>query len=132
MARTASPDQLTKPVGTITRGTTGVNRLRRSDRWLTHDELVAGRLRAADDPLVVDLGYGASPWTTLELATRLRAIPDLCRLRLVAVTGYGQESDRRKSREAGFDRHLVKPVDFTAVESVLAEWNRAVDGESIE
>lgn len=78
MARRPPPDQLTKPVGTITRGTTGVNRLRRSDRWLIHDELVAGRLRAAADPLVVDLGYGASPWTTLELAGRLRTVrPDV-------------------------------------------------------
>jgi len=55
-----------------------VNRLRRSDRWLVHDELVRSRLRAAAEPLVVDLGYGASPWTTLELATRLRtARPDV-------------------------------------------------------
>ncbi|MGX1771166.1 class I SAM-dependent methyltransferase [Nocardia brasiliensis] len=78
MARRKSPDQLSKPVGTITRGTTGVNRLRRSDRWLVHDDLVAARLLAAPDPLVVDLGYGASPWTTLELATRLRTVrPDV-------------------------------------------------------
>ncbi|WP_227997265.1 class I SAM-dependent methyltransferase [Nocardia australiensis] len=78
MAGRAKPDPLSKPVGTITRGTTGVNRLRRSDRWLMHDDLVSTRLRAAADPLVVDLGYGASPWTTLELATRLRTVrPDV-------------------------------------------------------
>ena len=52
------------PEGRITRGTTGLNRLRRSDRWLTHDDLVTERLRAAADPLIVDLGYGAAPWTT--------------------------------------------------------------------
>ncbi|MBF6172926.1 class I SAM-dependent methyltransferase [Nocardia blacklockiae] len=63
-----------KPVGAITRGTTGINRLRRSDRWLMHDELVTTRLRAAADPLVVDLGYGASPVTTIELAARLRRV----------------------------------------------------------
>ncbi|WP_052173028.1 hypothetical protein [Nocardia sp. BMG111209] len=63
-----------KPVGSITRGTTGVNRLRRSDRWLIHDDLVTARLRQARDPLVVDLGYGASPVTTLELAGRLRRV----------------------------------------------------------
>ena len=44
-------------------------------------------------------------------------------MKLIALTGYGQESDRRKSREAGFDHHLVKPVDFTVVESILAEVN---------
>ncbi|MBH0778305.1 class I SAM-dependent methyltransferase [Nocardia bovistercoris] len=69
---------MTKPLGVVTRGTTGVNRLRRSDRWLVHDDLVRARLSAAPDPLVVDLGYGASPWTTLELAMRLRAVrPDV-------------------------------------------------------
>ncbi|WP_280234130.1 class I SAM-dependent methyltransferase [Nocardia cyriacigeorgica] len=77
MAGRAKPHQL-NPVGTITRGTTGVNRLRRSDRWLIHDELVTARLHAATDPLVVDLGYGASPWTTFELAERLRTVrPDV-------------------------------------------------------
>lgn len=66
------------PIGTTTRGTTGVNRLRRSDRWLINDDLVIARLHAATDPLVVDLGYGASPWTTFELAARLRTVrPDV-------------------------------------------------------
>jgi SAM-dependent methyltransferase len=65
-----------RPVGAVTRGTTGANRLRRLDRWLTGPQ--AWRLRRADDPLVVDLGYGASPVTTLELAARLRAVrPDV-------------------------------------------------------
>jgi hypothetical protein len=63
-------------VGTITRGTTNPNRLRRIDRWLV---ATCGRLlRTADDPLVVDLGYGASPVTTMELFDRLRAVrPDV-------------------------------------------------------
>lgn len=58
----------------ITRGTTGINRLRRSDRWLTHNPEVRRVLSGASDPLVVDLGYGARPDTTLELARRLRTI----------------------------------------------------------
>ncbi|MGW0044964.1 class I SAM-dependent methyltransferase [Rhodococcus sp. NPDC003348] len=67
-----------KPDGVITRGTTGINRLRRSDRWLMHRPQVADLLRAAPDPLVVDLGYGARPDTTFELASRLRTVrPDL-------------------------------------------------------
>ncbi|MFI6506474.1 class I SAM-dependent methyltransferase [Streptosporangium sp. NPDC050855] len=59
-----------KPIGEITRGTTGHNRLRRADRWIAaaHGRL----LRAADRPLVVDLGYGASHTTTLEMFLRLR------------------------------------------------------------
>ncbi|SUA73734.1 Uncharacterised protein [Nocardia otitidiscaviarum] len=74
MAGRAETRPLAKPIGTITRGTTGINRLRRGDRWLVHDELVTGRLLAATRPLVVDLGYGAMPVTTLELAARLRTV----------------------------------------------------------
>lgn len=59
------------PQGRVTRGTTAANRLRRVDTWMA--ARFAGRLRAADDPLVVDLGFGASPVTTVELAARLRA-----------------------------------------------------------
>jgi hypothetical protein len=61
-----------QPVGVPTRGTTAPNRLRRVDRWLI--DACARPLRAAGDPLVVDLGYGASPVTTLELARRLRSV----------------------------------------------------------
>ncbi len=61
-----------RPVGTVTRGTTNPNRLRRIDRWLAGP--AAAALRRADDPLVVDLGYGASAVTTLELADRLARV----------------------------------------------------------
>jgi hypothetical protein len=61
-------------VGSITRGTTGRNRLRRCDRWLVHSPQVRSVLQSAEQPLVVDLGYGALPVTTLELAARLRAV----------------------------------------------------------
>ncbi|MGA9374592.1 MAG: class I SAM-dependent methyltransferase, partial [Mycobacterium sp.] len=69
---------LKKPVGQQTRGTTGHNRLRRSDRWLVHAPRVRTALLAATDPLVIDLGYGALPVTTLELASRLQTVrPDV-------------------------------------------------------
>ncbi|CAN5406033.1 hypothetical protein BH09ACT4_BH09ACT4_15720 [soil metagenome] len=65
---------MAKPRGRITRGTTGTNRLRRIDRWIAAQPA----LRLADDPLVVDLGYGASATTTLELRDRLtRVRPDV-------------------------------------------------------
>lgn len=57
------------PVGRPTRGTTGVNRLRRIDRWIARHPV----LRRTDDPLVVDLGFGASAVTPLELLARLRS-----------------------------------------------------------
>ena len=62
------------PVGNITRGTTNANRLRRVDRWIS----TWPALRSTSDPLVVDLGYGASAATTTELASRLAKVrPDV-------------------------------------------------------
>ncbi|MGF6821843.1 SAM-dependent methyltransferase [Microbacterium sp. ZKA21] len=61
------------PLGRPTRGTTGTNRLRRNDRWIA----ASTAFRSGPDPLVVDLGYGASGVTAFELATRLtRVRPD--------------------------------------------------------
>lgn len=66
-----------RPTGTITRGTTNPNRLRRVDRWLAF-ELGPVLRRPAEPPVVVDLGYGASPVTVLELADRLAQVrPDV-------------------------------------------------------
>lgn len=58
----------TSPIGQATRGTTGTNRLRRNDRWIAASEA----FRTSADPLVIDLGYGASGVTAFELAQRLR------------------------------------------------------------
>jgi len=55
-----------------------------------------------------------------EVAKRLRQQPALQNAVLVAMTGYGRESDRQRSREAGFDHHLVKPGDFGKVLEILA------------
>ncbi|GIJ75767.1 hypothetical protein SAMN05443287_103606 [Micromonospora phaseoli] len=60
-----------RPIGVATRGTTGPNRLRRVDNWMV--ESCAEALRSAPDPLVVDLGYGATPVTAVELRARLAA-----------------------------------------------------------
>ena len=60
-----------RPLGVVTRGTTNPNRLRRVDNWIV--ATCADRLRAAADPLVVDLGYGATPVTAVELRARLAA-----------------------------------------------------------
>lgn len=58
------------PLGRPTRGTTGTNRLRRNDRWIA----ASTAFRRAPDPLVIDLGYGASGVTAFELATRLQRV----------------------------------------------------------
>ncbi|MFJ5545644.1 class I SAM-dependent methyltransferase [Micromonospora chalcea] len=60
-----------RPLGVATRGTTNPNRLRRVDNWIV--ETCGDALRAAADPLVVDLGYGATPVTPVELRARLAA-----------------------------------------------------------
>jgi hypothetical protein len=77
-----------RPVGTITRGTTNPNRLRRVDRWLAGPQ--AWRLTQSEHPpVVVDLGFGASPVTAVELHERLRRVrPD------VEVVGIEIEPDR--------------------------------------
>jgi hypothetical protein len=65
-----------RPLGAVTRGTTNPNRLRRVDNWIVAH--LGGLLRTAQDPLVVDLGYGASPVTPVELRSRLATVrPDV-------------------------------------------------------
>jgi signal transduction histidine kinase len=71
-------------------------------------------------PDLVLLDLGMPGMGGHEVARRLRADPQLFDTTLVALTGYGAAEDRRTSREAGFDWHLVKPIDFDALEQVLA------------
>ncbi|MFD9895664.1 hypothetical protein ACFWY9_40505, partial [Amycolatopsis sp. NPDC059027] len=104
-------------VGAPTRGTTNPNRLRRVDRWLAGDPAVAALLRRAPDPLVVDLGYGASPVTTVELARWLRSVrPDVRVLGLeldpVRVTFAQRAADppRLEFRRGGFELAGTRPV----------------------
>ncbi|QXB19674.1 hypothetical protein SAMN04488531_1234 [Corynebacterium coyleae] len=76
--RADNPGAAGKPYGVITRGTTGFNRLRRSDRWTRFHPRVQSLLRAVPNPLAVDVGYGASHATTVEWAGWLRQIrPDI-------------------------------------------------------
>lgn len=78
-----------RPFGIVTRGTTGYNRLRRSDRWTIHLPRVRDLLLDAASPLAVDVGYGASHTTTVEWAQRLRTVrPDL------AVVGLEIDPER--------------------------------------
>jgi signal transduction histidine kinase/CheY-like chemotaxis protein len=70
-------------------------------------------------PHVALVDIGLPVMDGYEVARRLRALPGLSDVRLVAVTGYGQPSDRERSQAAGFDEHLVKPVDHAIIEPVL-------------
>ena len=73
-------------------------------------------------PAVALLDIGLPGMDGHALAERLRTIPGMEALRIVAVTGYGDQSYRRRSRTAGFDRHLVKPIDLNALERMLRAW----------
>src|SRR4029077_18482314 len=63
------------------------------------------------DPDVMLIDIGLPVMDGYELAQRLRANPRLASVALIAVTGYVQESDRLRALEAGFDEHVVKPID---------------------
>ena len=60
-----------------------------------------------------------------EVARRLREVARPDRVTLVALTGWGQDEDRRRVREAGFDHHLVKPVDLASLQTLLTSVARA-------
>src|SRR5271154_3250352 len=79
-------------------------------------------LEAALDyrPNVVLLDIGLPGLNGFEVAKQLRQQPALRNAVLIAMTGYGRESDRQRSQEAGFDHHLVKPGDFGKVLQILA------------
>lgn len=81
---------------------------------------------ASDEPELVFLDIGMPVMDGYDVARQLRArfSSDIT---IVALTGWGTEQDRHRSREAGFDRHLTKPVDLSALEEVLAEMGATSD-----
>jgi len=70
-------------------------------------------------PEIAFLDIGMPRLNGYDLATRLRHIPALARSLLVAVSGWGQESDRKRALDAGFDRHLMKPVEPNEIVALL-------------
>ena len=84
----------------------------------------------APDVILLDLGLpGLDGY---EVARRIRSLPDGARYLIVAVTGYGEERDRERSAQAGFDAHLVKPVDPDQLLAVLRGTSRAVTLDGVE
>jgi CheY-like chemotaxis protein len=77
-------------------------------------------------PDVVLLDIGLPKMSGYEVARSLRAEPWGRSMMLVALTGWGQEEDRRRSHDAGFDAHLVKPVDHSQLLKLLATARRAL------
>ena len=86
----------------------------------TSEGRAALEIAAEFRPSVVLLDIGIPIMDGYEIARRLRADPAFASLRIIAVTGYSSDEARRKSREAGFDRHLVKPVPLEELLAAIA------------
>jgi len=86
-----------------------------------NDGLEAIEIAEHFQPDVVLLDIGMPKLNGYETARRLRQKARGDQLLLIALTGWGQESDRIRSRAAGFDSHLIKPVDVAQIERLLAE-----------
>jgi two-component system, chemotaxis family, CheB/CheR fusion protein len=91
-----------------------------------HDVQIAYSAKTALDaavafrPDVVLLDIGLPETDGYEVARRLRRTPELKNAWLIAVTGYGRDADRQHSEDAGFDAHMVKPVDLEKVKELLS------------
>jgi hypothetical protein len=124
---------MTRPVGRPTRGTTAPNRLRRVDRFIV--ARFGSLLRAAPDPLVVDLGYGGHPVTTVELYRRLRVVrPDVRVVGLeidgarVAAAADAAAPPGLTFARGGFEVAGLRPVLVRAM-NVLRQYDESdVDG----
>jgi PAS domain S-box-containing protein len=86
-----------------------------------HDGLEAVEAAAAFQPDVVLLDIGLPKLNGYEAARQIREQPGCTGVVLIALTGWGQDEDRRRSREAGFDHHMTKPVELADLQKLLAD-----------
>ncbi len=89
------------------------------DTRVAHDAPAALRVAAQHAPNLAVLDIGLPVMDGYELAVHLRGLPGLAGIRLIALSGYGQESDRQQATRAGFHHHLVKPVGIDAIEAAV-------------
>jgi two-component system CheB/CheR fusion protein len=99
----------------------GLLRLHGHDARMVHDGVAALELAPAFVPSVVFLDIAMPGMDGYEVARRLRRMPEVAEAFLVAVTGLGREEDRRRSEEAGFDRHMTKPLDPKSLPSIISQ-----------
>ena len=92
---------------------------------VVHDGRTALDAMKTFRPAAVLLDLGMPEMNGLEVARRIREDPEAASATLIALTGWGQREDRRRTHEAGFDYHLVKPADVDTLQSILA--SRGVD-----
>jgi CheY-like chemotaxis protein len=86
-----------------------------------HDGLEAVGAAAAFQPDIVLMDIGLPKLNGYEAACRIRAQEGGAGILLVALTGWGQEEDQRRAKDAGFDHHMTKPVEFDVLKKLLAE-----------
>ena len=122
-----------RALGAATRGTTAPNRLRRVDRWIVGTQ--AAVLRDAADPLVVDLGYGATPVTTVEMAARLRTLRADVRVTGLEIdaervaAAQAAASDGLEFRRGGFELAGLRPALVRAM-NVLRQYDEGAAAEA--
>ena len=85
---------------------------------MAHDGRAAVDMAASFAPEVILLDIGLPRLNGYEAARLIRQLPNGNKINLIALTGWGQQEDRERSKEAGFDGHMVKPVDHIE----LMEW----------
>ena len=88
---------------------------------VAHDGVSALQALRAFEPTLVVLDIGMPGMDGYEVARRIRLQPVMQPAMLVALTGWGQEEDRRRTKLAGFDYHLVKPVEPDALQELLSD-----------
>ncbi len=96
-------------------------RLQGHEVRVAHSGMAALEITKGYAPDLVFLDIGMPGMDGYEVARRLRQQPGLEKVVLTALTGWGQQEDRRRSAEAGFDHHLVKPPEPRVLEKLLAE-----------
>jgi len=95
-------------------------RMMGADVRVAHDGRTALEIYGAFHPSAVFLDLGMPDMDGFEIADRIRSRPEARDTALIALTGWGQERDRRRTEAAGFNRHLAKPADLETLQSVLS------------
>ncbi len=96
-------------------------RLKANEIRTAYDGMEAVKVAEAFRPELVLLDIGLPKLNGYDVARRIRQQPWGRDVILVALTGWGQDEDRRRSQEAGFNFHIVKPLELAALEKLLAE-----------
>jgi len=94
------------------------------------DGLEAIRLCTELSPDILVLDIAMPKLNGYEAARKIRAQPWGKHMILIALTGWGQQQDRRRTQEAGFDAHLTKPVNYNAIMNLLAKFSIPSDASS--